>query len=241
MQYVGNEIVKHWADFFGVSRAALFDGKTHVVPHSALAGYHGAWIFRRGNTSIISVPETMVGSTTATATALPILTMTSESVLKSLFHERIQRFIGPAYQGFVSRANFKSNAEQLTTLAGPEDGLLLRELASACGETDWDHSSIDIADDRIFISVSDRVPVAAASAKVVDGIYPNLGVATHPARRGKGYGTAVAAAAIADALTRHPVVLWQTLIANTGSITLAERLGFTKFAESFAVRLILDD
>jgi RimJ/RimL family protein N-acetyltransferase len=194
-------------------------------------------VFRSNGTTIISVPESDVTSATSRAANLSIASMTPDAILRDLFRDRISKFIGPAYQGFISQKSFRAVTEPEARLATTADIDALKKLASDCSQEDWEHSSIDFDDERIFIATVGQVIVAAASVKRQAGIYPSLGFVTHLEHRGKGFGAAVASAAVADALGSNTLVLWQTLVANVSSIKVAERLGVEKFAESNAARL----
>jgi len=70
----------------------------------------------------------------------------------------------------------------------------------------------------------------------------SIGVVTHPAYRGRGYGRAVVSAATAQALEAGFIVLYQTLLANAPSanapsVDLATGLGYQPYATHLAVRL----
>lgn len=64
-----------------------------------------------------------------------------------------------------------------------------------------------------------------------------IGVVTHPEFRGRGYGTAVASAAIERALRTTAVAEWRARSTNTASIKVALKLGFAPYGENLAVRL----
>jgi GNAT superfamily N-acetyltransferase len=64
-----------------------------------------------------------------------------------------------------------------------------------------------------------------------------IGVVTHPAYRGHGYGRAVVSAATGQGLEAGFIVLYQTLLANAPSVALATGLGYQPYATHLAVRL----
>ena len=63
----------------------------------------------------------------------------------------------------------------------------------------------------------------------------SIGVVTHPAYRGRGYGRAVVSTA--QGLEAGFIVLYQTLLANAPSVALATGLGYQPYATHLAVRL----
>jgi hypothetical protein len=139
-------IEKYWADFFGIEIQNLFDGKTHIVPHRGLAGYHGSWVFRSNGSTIISVPESGVTSATSRAAKLSFASMTPDAILPNLFRDRISNFIGPAYEGFINQESFRTVIEPEARLATATDIDALKKLPSDCSQEDWEHSSIDFDD-----------------------------------------------------------------------------------------------
>jgi GNAT superfamily N-acetyltransferase len=74
-----------------------------------------------------------------------------------------------------------------------------------------------IADDRI---------VAVAAAFFVGRAYEDVGVVTQPGYRGRGLGTACAAAVVGDIRARGRRPSWTTSPDNAGSRGIAARLGF---------------
>ena len=64
----------------------------------------------------------------------------------------------------------------------------------------------------------------------------DLGVITHPAGRGKGYGRAVVSAMTAHTVRAGKVPQVQTLQANLAAIALAEALGYEQVYSSIALR-----
>jgi RimJ/RimL family protein N-acetyltransferase len=81
---------------------------------------------------------------------------------------------------------------------------------------------------------------ALAAAGMLEPWGPRLlhvGIATHPAHRGRGYGKAVVSAMTAHGLAAGGVVQYRTLQANGASVAIARALGFQRFAQTLAVRL----
>ena len=63
------------------------------------------------------------------------------------------------------------------------------------------------------------------------------GVLTHPDHRGCGRGRAVVSATVAHALAAERLIIYQTLLANRGAVSVADALGFRLYASHVAVRL----
>src|ERR1019366_2711887 len=65
-----------------------------------------------------------------------------------------------------------------------------------------------------------------------------IGVVTHPHARLRGWAPAVVSAAARAGLTRRPVVQYRARRANTASIAVAERAGFTHYCDGLIIDLI---
>jgi predicted GNAT family acetyltransferase len=79
--------------------------------------------------------------------------------------------------------------------------------------------------------------LAAASAPDDGPGVASVGVVTHSAWRGKGYGTAVVSALTADRLANGVVLHYQTLRANAASVAIARALGYHDLATALGIRL----
>ena len=65
----------------------------------------------------------------------------------------------------------------------------------------------------------------------------HIGILTHPAYRGRGFGKAVVSAMTTYGLATGAVVQYRTLAGNLASVAIAHALGFQDFGQTLAVRL----
>ncbi len=79
--------------------------------------------------------------------------------------------------------------------------------------------------------------VAAAGYERWGSHLAHIGVVTHPACRGRGYGRLVVREAARHALSQQLVPQYRTLIANAAAMRIGESLQFIKYGESIAARL----
>jgi predicted GNAT family acetyltransferase len=119
----------------------------------------------------------------------------------------------------------------------PEDEAALRSLADACEVEAWERAGIAFDEPNVLGCFVDARLVAAARYRPAWGQTAHIGVVTHPAYRGRGYGRAVVSAATAQGLEAGFIVLYQTLVANAPSVALATGLGYQSYATHLAVRL----
>jgi ribosomal protein S18 acetylase RimI-like enzyme len=229
------KIDEYWASFFGLSVTDFMKSKAKVVPHAQLQGYQGAWLFRRGASFVISAPPDLVEKIKKEVQH-PSETTLADQTFVALFGDRVDKVIGPAYQGYLEEPDFLSVASSARLLSSADDNAL-HELAADCDVEDWEHSDIQIGQHSNFgIFVGSRL-VAVANYQVQEETVAMPGIITHPAYRGQGFGKAVLSAAIEHGLSNGFLMLYQTRVANRPALTAAESLGYKQYATHLAVRL----
>src|SRR5262245_38434612 len=211
-----------------------------VVAHHQLADYHGVWLFRHHASLCLSVPSDSVQTVQTAVRAHTAESLFSETAIRALLGSRIERIIGPTYQGYVERGQFRSASPGVRALSGA-DQAALQQLADACEIDAWEHSGITFDEPHVFGCFVDDCLVAAARYRPAWEETAHIGVVTHPAYRGHGYGRAVVSAATANGLEAGFIVLYQTLLNNAPSVALATGLGYQPYATHLAMRLILAD
>jgi hypothetical protein len=88
-----------WAAFFGLSPAGFLRPGIQVVSHHELAGYQGVWFFRHHASLCLSVPPELVEEVEAGVRTDTMESLFREGRVRALLGSRIERIIGPAYQG----------------------------------------------------------------------------------------------------------------------------------------------
>ena len=96
--------------------------------------------------------------------------------------------------------------------------------ADACDVEAWEHAGIAVDEPHAFGGFVDGHLAAVARYRAAWGETAHIGVVTHPAYRGRRYGSAVVSAATAQPLEAGFIVLYQTLLANAPSVSLATGL-----------------
>jgi GNAT superfamily N-acetyltransferase len=226
-----------WAAFFGLSPPAFLRPGVQVVAHHQLADYHGVWLFRHHASLCLSVPSDSVQSVQTAVRANTVESLFSEAGVRGLLGSRIERIIGPAYYGYVERAQFRSAPHPGVRALSRADQAALHQLADACEMDAWEHSGITFDEAHVFGCFVDDRLVAAARYQSAWEETAHIGVVTHPAYRGHGYGRAVVSAATAQGLKAGFIMLYQTLLANAPAVALATGLGYQLYATHLAVRL----
>lgn len=237
--------IRHWVTYrLGCSFEDI-DGVALREHGGSFVGYHGVYVWRMGQKTLVSVPKgSLRGIRGAVARqrdgGQPVSALTDEAFWRAALGERVERVIGPAYQGFLNSDNFQPADAQGARPLTPTDQPALRAFIAACPPDDWEDSAITpqhlpiigLERDGELVAVASSPREQPATARIF-----SVGVVTLPAWRGKGAGLAVVAALAQHRLERGAQLRYQTLRSNLPSLAIARRLGFEDGATSLAVRL----
>jgi RimJ/RimL family protein N-acetyltransferase len=164
----------------------------------------------------------------------------TEAGLREVFEHPIHHTVGPAYQGYAEKEDFLPQISKLVRKLHGEEQEVLQALKGACEAIAWEHSGIDETDSALFGYFAGEELAAVAHYSMWADDAASIGVLTHPAYRGRGYGKAVVSAAMADAFEHGHLVIYQTLSANHPSVRLATVLGCRDYARTMAVHFVED-
>lgn len=213
----------------------------HVLPHQQLAGFQGAWLFRRNKCFILSVPPEEVDDLKALVKKKPptVSTLFTPAYRKYLFGDQIQKVIGPVFQGFYQAtpgevASLSKLVRRLNVEEQQENILALSNSGDPIG---WNNSGVFKPESILYGYYCEGKVGAVASYRLLDQQVGFIGVYTHPDYRGQGFGRATVKAAIADLAKQGKVALYQTLHSNLPAIGIAEHLGIQHYASHIALRL----
>jgi GNAT superfamily N-acetyltransferase len=232
-------IDEYWAAELGLPPGLLREPGVHVVALSGgMRDYRGAYLLRRESSVIVAVAAQRVEWARQAVQGCSPATVFDPVFLAGLFGSTVERIIGPAYQGFVDAATFRPVDGRATRSLTGADTPALQRLRAACDAIEWEHSAVK--SDHLASVFACFVGGALAAAGILmrgrDRI-GSLGIITHPAHRGQGYGRAVVSAMTAYALDTGLIPRYQTLLANAQSVGIARSLGFVAYGATLAVRL----
>jgi GNAT superfamily N-acetyltransferase len=230
----------YWASYFGCRVEDLAGDRTVVVTHSALSGYDGALVFRRGKACLVSVPPQTPEIERAKLRAAAPVQAFDPAFLSKAFVVWSDNVIGPAWLGIADRSSFKASTSQARVL-GDADEAALQKLAEACGEGAWKSSKLTQVRKPLFGVFSGADLVAVSGYVVMGNALAYIGVITHPGHRGKGHARGVVTASVQDALGKGYAVLWRTPEANAAAVALAKSMGFEGYASTYDVQLVEDE
>lgn len=232
------DVDSYWSEFFGVEHLSKLTDPILVLPHRDLQGFRGAWIFKKQKQFIFSVPQAELDWVKEYVQRNQTSDFHALNVVQKLFGNRIERIVGPAFQGFMGPGDSLEFLADIQVIDFESQAADLQALASSAPDDEWSNSSIDRHPKNIFgIYVEDQL-VAVSNYHLKRAFFGFIGVYTHPLFRGLGYGRRVVQAAIVSMLQEQRTPMYQTLMSNTAAIALAKRLGFIQYGTSLAVRLL---
>jgi len=220
----------------GVAPDVLHRASVVVVSHGpGLEGYQGVYALRSGDSLVVSAPDALQYDLESAVAGRKAEATFNAALLSGTLGGRVERVIGPAWIGHAD--NIVGEDVRGSRLLDADDANALLRLREACDPADWEHSGIDPALAPIFGVHDDGALIAAASWQALDERIRHVGFVTDPARRGRGFGRAVAAAITTHGAREGAIMQWQTLVSNAPSLAVGRALGYEHRFDSLAFRL----
>jgi GNAT superfamily N-acetyltransferase len=145
-------------------------------------------------------------------------------------------FRGPASLAFLDPAGAPARPDPRVAWAAAGGGAL-RRLADACGPQDAEESGILAVGSPVAVWRAGGRVAAACGYQAWHGRLAHLSVLVDPAWRGRGLGTAVAAAAVRRAVDAGLVPQWRARLTLAASRRIAASLGFVELGRQATFRL----
>lgn len=228
-----------WAKRLGCAAEDLHRPGVALRRHAGeLADYRGAFLLRWGDACVFSVPAALLAPVRETTQGRDVDEVFDTGFLTRAFDGQLERIVGPTFQGCADASDFQPAAERGSRLLTAEDDGALSELALACDPEEWEHAGIEHERAPVYGCFAGQALVAAGTLLAWGPYLRNIGIVTHPAYRGRGYGRAVVSTMTAHVLARGLVAQYQTLLSNASSVAIAQALGFQQYASTLAVRLL---
>lgn len=228
---------RYWTAFFGCTPSAFEQAGTVIVPHAALGDYHGIWLFRRAQTLIISLPAQAEQTLHTRLADLRAADFDDPALLTDWITPHVERVIGAAWIGYTDDTSFRPAHDHNARLLGPDDAARFTTLRAACSAEAWEHGGSDFGELPLAGYMIDDRLVALAGYELWGDRIAHIAVVTHPAYRGRGYGTAAVSLLAETVLRAGLIPQYRTLASNTASLAIGRQLGFVGYAHSIAIRL----
>lgn len=226
----------HWARQFTCLMDALVEPHISVLPQ-ALADWYGAFFWRRGETCVIRIPNSLLDYVRDAVHHECVDTVFSPRYAQTLFGDMVGEVIGPAWLGYADAGDFQpADLHHVRDLEAGDRG----ELNALAEEnaTEWQAGGIGTNDDPLVGAFEGDILVSVGSAAPSSASILNVGIVTRRQRRGRGYGTSVASRLTRCGLDRGAVMQYRTLESNKPSMAIAHRLGYREYGSTMAVRLV---
>lgn len=220
----------YWGDRLGVPPAAFEE--RGVTVGSAAEG--GIQLFYRNDAAVVGAPNGLLDPVEDRATALvPADTGTADDVSEWLTHfDSIAHALGPTFYGYADRETFIPTESEARVLRSA-DSSSFRTFRNDVPNDEWDQGGMQFTPGETVGRFVDGELVAIAGYDGWEGLLAHLAVVTHPDHRGHGYGQAVVSRATEQALAAGLLPQYRTADAWPWSVTLAENLGFHRFAKAY--------
>jgi GNAT superfamily N-acetyltransferase len=228
---------RFWAEYLGITPSDWHQPGVSIRAHEGLKGYRGVWCFSRHGRTVVSAPAGWVPYLEVQLRDVPQERLMEESFLRGLFADDLDCILGPAFQGCLSPERFRPVHSPDVRFLAAEESATIEVFRGECGQEAWDDSGLDEGKHDLAARLEGDRIVAMAGYRAWTEDAGDPCILTHPAYRGRGWGTAATSAVVERALQGGKLLLYQTLEANVAAVRIARRLGYDQYARYMAVRL----
>jgi GNAT superfamily N-acetyltransferase len=224
---------QYWSTHLGIPVERLSADTHSIFAHGEdLNDYDGVFGLFRNGARAISIPSKR------TVLLHPVLSKLPETFTPSDLAAALQPFaektIGPAFIGYLNRAPTPALPARPIT---PDDIPAVEALQHACKDADWEVGGSDVRLRTASGCFVGGQLASLAAYEVWGGTIAHIAIITHPGHRGRGLGTSAVAHLSARAIAAGLLPQYRTLDANHPSRSIAQSLGFLRYATSIAIRL----
>ncbi|MBP1987471.1 GNAT family N-acetyltransferase [Halolamina salifodinae] len=232
-----DRIARYWAERLGCSPAAFRESGVTVTGH---ANEETIRLLRRQNALVVAVPADLGDATAGHSEAVFDADFPGTDAVERALADTdtaIDAVHGPYVLWYVDQPAFSPVESDARLLVGADESAFER-LRERVPEADWARASPTFRPGQTAGLFESERLVAVATLTHLP--LPDVGVVVDPEHRGRGYGRAVVSAITAAAFdaTADAVVRYRTPASAAASLSLAESLGFERWARSAV--LVLD-
>ena len=204
-----------------------------------MKGNEGIWILSVGDFPLISLPPKLM-PVLGDAAKLWSRAMVGdpEALLRALAPLHVEKLVGPAFIGFAMENTLVVPSGPKARPLSEADVRAVDELRASCTPLEWEHGGSAIEENPSFGAFDEDGCLAAlASYKKWNRRIAHLYVITAPHRRSGGFGSAVVGLAARSAMDLELVPQYRTLMSNSPSMRVAEKLGFEQYGFSVYLKV----
>ncbi len=224
---------RYWASHFGVAEEAFLAEPKCIVTHTGeLAAYEGVLALSRAGAFIFSLPPDRMEVLGPVLRGFPANPEWPAVVAALRPFSRL--ILGPAYLGYADTVpSLTASARAVSH----NDISAVATLQNACGPEEWEHGRCDVTEQPASGVFIEGTLAALAGYEIWGGTIAHICVVTHPAFRGCGHATAAVAHLAARALQAGLLPQYRTLLSNSPSMQVAQKLGFAQYGSTIAARI----
>jgi GNAT superfamily N-acetyltransferase len=235
-QAIAERIRQGWRAELGAAAAFRGPGRhVHLHPTDDPADARWVGVVTLGDSTCVSLPPSAPAWLQDLQRRDLDADLTEPAVVATMIGP-VEQFLGPATLAFLDPTAFHADDDPQVASV-PAGHQSVRHLAEACGPQDAEESGILAVDSSVAVrQVAGRV-VAASGYQDWHGQLAHFSVLVHPAHRGRGLGTAVAARAVHQALDAGLVPQWRARCTLLASRRIARSLGFVELGRQATYKL----
>ena len=211
-----------------------------VTPHAELGGYRGVWFFVRGDSAVVSAPPEWVARLEEKCGSTAAEELLSPASASRWLGPAAGQIVGPSFQGWLSAESFRPIASDGVRRLADSEAECVRAFQASCSHEEWEQGGINPVRADVWASFEEAQVVALGQLRSRPGNAVDPSIITHPEHRGHGHGLRLVSALVERGLAAERLILYQALMSNAPSISLARHLGFYHYATLLAVRLAPD-
>jgi len=243
-----DQLDAYWRSFFALDPRELARDRVLVREHpEQLQTYAGAYTIEHPQGYVMFVPPQWVDRASAATRDIDPPSLFENESIASVYGDAVDIVIGATSVAYADDTDVRPVDTMNARLLTQDDAPALERLRDACPPLEWDHGGNIYVVQHPTCAVFVDGEIAAAASwdyqdATVDG-YPeeirirHVGVVAHPARRGRGYATAVAGAITQFGVAEGAIMQWQTLFENKPSFAIGQRIGYQQRYRTISVRL----
>jgi Acetyltransferase (GNAT) family len=224
-----SEVDTWWAGMLGVPLAAIRAGGAHAVSLD--------------NVGIVAVDGAAAPLGYGPANVIPVVRAAmARADVEALLHgghlaaalPRAGRVLGPAWYGYATAESLQDAGSPAVRPLGEPDLPLLARLHEQVPAAEREESGTTGLPAWGYVDDGRLLAVACLGSWRQ---MPTISVLTHPGARRRGLAAMVVTAAAREGLRRRAVVQYRARSANTASISVARRSGFTHYCDALVIEL----
>ena len=218
-----NRILRSWANRFHIEEQ-IFSGSRFTV-HAVSQVEDQVHLCMIGNAQIALIPQRFAQALDQAAPdALKSLDALSDWLRASL------RFQYRDYTYYTTTPLAPAFPLDNVRVLSAADAALLSDLQAQCSASELAMSEITIHDPLVMGCLAGNHLIGVASVLDWGGDIFDIGVLTHPAHRGQNIGAALTTALSNEVIQRGGIPQYRADEQNRGSVRIAEKCGFVRFA-----------